>query len=332
MSNKLAEHIQRRVIDHGGWVNTHAHFDRAFSFNLADWSLSSSSLQHKWEYVDQLKRNSSVADIRARMEQAVELMLAQGCRNACTFIDIDEVVGDKALQAGKDVAQAYSNDMNLLLANQVLKGVMDSSAQKWFDYGAAEVDILGALPARDSGQEAEHLDYVLHSASELGKPVHAHVDQLNDNRETETELLARKTIEHGMEGRVCAVHGLSLAAHERPYRERVYKLLKAADISVICCPVAWIDHKRSEQLQPQHNSLTPVDELLEFGINVALGTDNIEDIYKPLGTGELWRELWLLMEALEIYDLDALVNIATSNGLQIWKQCESEKMPMVQAL
>ena len=331
MRNQLADYIQGAVADRGGWINCHAHFDRAFSFELSDWHLSSSALETKWELVDKLKRESSVGAIKGRMERALELMLEQGCRRVCSFVDIDEVVGDKALRAGKDLAAAYSDDLQLLLANQVLKGALSASAQRWFDFGAAEVDILGALPARDRGRESEHLDYVLSSARALNKPVHAHVDQFNDNSETETELLARKTIEHGMEGRVCAVHALSLAAHPRAYRERVYQLLKQADISVISCPVAWIDHQRSEQMQPRHNSLTPVDELLEFGINVAIGTDNIEDIYKPLSTGELWRELWLLMEALEIFDLEALIDIGSVNGAQIWAQCEARESLLAQA-
>ena len=219
--------------------------------------------------------------------------------------------------------RAYGSDFKLSIANQVLKGVLDKEAQSWFDFAAQEVDILGALPARDAGNEAEHLDYVLQMARELGKPVHAHVDQFNDNRERETELLARKTIEHDMQSMVCAVHAVSLAAHPQAYRHSVYELLRDADVGVICCPVAWIDHGRKEQLQPSHNSMTPVDELLDFGVKVAIGSDNIEDIYKPLSDGDLWRELWLLMEALEIYDVDALVKIAGSNGRELLAQAEA---------
>ena len=87
--NKTAQRIIEAVHNNGGWVNSHAHFDRAFSFQLEDWHLSSSDIRVKWDYVDALKRRSSVADIRGRMEQAVELMLEQGCRQACSFIDIE---------------------------------------------------------------------------------------------------------------------------------------------------------------------------------------------------------------------------------------------------
>ena len=55
---------------------------------------------------------------------------------------------------------------------------------------------------------------------------------------------------------------------------------------VICCPVAWIDHDRKEILQPFHNSIVPVEEMIAAGITVALGTDNIADLVKPFIDGD----------------------------------------------
>ena len=49
-------------------------------------------------------------------------------------------------------------------------------------------------------------------AKDQGKRLDVHVDQENNPFESETELLALKTIEHGLEGRVSAVHAISVAA------------------------------------------------------------------------------------------------------------------------
>jgi len=56
-------------------------------------------------------------------------------------------------------------------------------------------------------------------------------------------------------------------------------------------PLGWIDTRRNETLMPFHNALTPVDELVPLGITIALGTDNIADIYKPFINGSMWEEL-----------------------------------------
>ena len=52
------------------------------------------------------------------------------------------------------------------------------------------------------------------------------------------------------------------------------------------------------------------------GIIVGLGTDNIYDLYKPFNDGDMWIELRVLLEACRFYDIDALVEIATTNGLK----------------
>jgi cytosine/creatinine deaminase len=53
------------------------------------------------------------------------------------------------------------------------------------------------------------------------------------------------------------------------------------------------------------------------GIIVALGTDNIADIYKPYADGDMWEDLHLLLEAGRFNEIDELVKIATVNGRKV---------------
>jgi cytosine/adenosine deaminase-related metal-dependent hydrolase len=89
---------------------------------------------------------------------------------------------------------------------------------------------------------------------------------------------------------------------------------KDAGLSFIACPTAWIDSRRTETLSPTHNAITPVDELIEHDLIVALGSDNIHDVYKPYSTGDMRTELKFLLEATHIYDQEVLTKIATENG------------------
>ena len=70
--------------------------------------------------------------------------------------------------------------------------------------------------------------------------------------------------------------------------------------------------QKSNIYAPIHNSLAPVMELVEAGVNVALGVDNIQDLFMPLVDGDLWFESRLLMEAIRCYDLDLISDIATN--------------------
>lgn len=313
----LKQLVTERIKAAGGWVNTHAHLDRAYTLTAENFKYVNAPLKDKWYLVDKMKRESSVDDIYARMAKATEYFLEQGTRALGTFIDVDDVIEDKAILAAQRLRDNYGKDIELVFVNQVLKGVIDPQAKAWFDIAVQFVDIIGGLPAKDGGREAEHLDVLLSTGKKMGKMVHVHVDQFNTDEETETELLTQKTIEHQMQGRVAAVHSISVAAHPRAYRESLYRQMQQADVQVISCPTAWIDHNRTEKLTPSHNAITPVDEMIPAGITVAFGTDNIADIYKPFSDGDLWTELRVMLEACRFYDVDNLVKVATANGLKV---------------
>lgn len=304
----------------GGWVNAHVHADRAFTISPEKINVNQLfTLEERWDVVDELKTFETEVFYK-RFVGAMELMLSQGVTAVGTLVDVDPVVEDRALKAALKVKEEYKGKLEIKLVNQTLKGVIDKEARRWFDIAAEAVDIIGGLPRRDKidhDKEEEAFDILMKTGKKYNKLVHVHVDQFNVTTDTETEMLADKTIEHGMEGRVVSVHSISIAAHEKSYREKVYKKLKQAGVSVIACPFAWIDCKRNETLQPFHNSLTPLDELYEHGISVALGTDNIADYMVPFNEGDMWPELRLLAQGNRFQNIQELVNIATVNGRKV---------------
>lgn len=322
MWNPLANLVDK-IKGQGGFVNAHAHFDRAYSVTLADLNTSqngvNSTLHEKWELVDKYKRESSEENYFEHIVLALKLQREQGVQACLSFIDCDAVAEERAVKAAKR-AQLYASHelkMKFLIASQTLKGVMQPEARKWFEKSLEYVDIIGGLPAADAGKEFHHIDILFKAAKETKKRVHVHVDQLNSAHEKETELLARKTIEWGLEGQVTAVHGISISAHKKEYREEVYKICKDANLSFIACPTAWIDSRRNETLSPTHNAVTPLDELIPHGLVVALGSDNICDLYKPYADGNMLTELRVLLESTHFYETDELIKIATTNGLKV---------------
>ena len=313
--------IEPAIMKAGGWVNTHAHADRAFT--LSDKVLEirrTYTLQQKWDVLDQLKKNSTVEDYYRRFCQFFELMISQGVTAVGSFVDIDPQSEDRAITAGLKAREHYKDQLTIKFGNQTLKGVIDPEARKWFDRGAELVDFIGALPKRDErdyGRGEEAFDIILETAKKYGKMVHAHVDQFNSSDEYETEMLCAKTIEHGMQGRVVGIHGISIAAHSQKYRTRLYEQLKRAKVMMVTCPTAWIDTRRSNMISLSHNSMTPVDEMIPAGVTVALGTDNVCDAMVPWCSGDMWHELQLLATGCRFDDFENLVKIASVNGRKV---------------
>lgn len=305
----------------GGWTNAHAHCDRAFTINPTTLDIYEKySLEEKWDIVDAVKKNASITEYYDRICAAIEVMLRQGVTALGSFIDIDPVSEDRAIKGALKAREKYKKYIKIKYINQVLKGVIHKEARKWFDVAAEYVDIIGGLPRRDErdyGKGKEHLDVLLETAKKYKKMVHVHVDQFNNVSDKETELLCDKTIEYDMQGKVVAIHGISIGAHPKKYREKVYAKMKKSKIMIVACPIAWIDHKREETLQPFHNSLTPIDELVPHGITVALGTDNICDYMVPFCDGDMWQELSLLYTGNRFTNIKEIVNIASVNGRKV---------------
>tara|TARA_X000001388_G_scaffold71159_2_gene60769 strand:+ start:257 stop:1228 length:972 start_codon:yes stop_codon:yes gene_type:complete len=310
------EDLRKRIVESGGFVNAHAHLDRANTAHFFCLNDQYKHLKEKWQLVDQIKAITSYREYKERIRKALHDQSGKGVSHVCSFIDIDDIVSSKAIISARELAKEV-DDIRLVIASQTLKGVLGQTQEVLIRNFLPYIDIIGSLPGADKGQESEHLDKIMNWAKEYDKRVHVHVDQLNIPTEKETELLARKTIQHGLEGKVTAVHSISLACHQKSYREEVYRISKDAGLSFITCPSAWIDHQRSETLMPFHNAVTPVDELIQHDLIVAIGSDNINDVYKPYSDGNMMFELRMLLESCKIYDENVLFNIATQNGLEV---------------
>jgi len=313
------DRLKMMIIRNGGFVNAHAHFDRAYTAQTSDFESDNvnAHLFEKWELVNQFKSNASEERYYNHISEAIYNQIKMGVTAGLSFIDCDPISEKRALNAALRAKKDWESKFTLKIACQTLQGVLDDHPRRWFIDNAHNFDIIGGLPRKDEGREAEHIDLLMEIAKENNQRVHVHVDQLNCVSEKETELLARKTMEHGMEGLVTAIHSISLAAHPKKYRDEVYKMCLDAGLSFVSCPTAWIDHRRNETLSVNHNAVTPVDEMVPLGIPVAIGSDNICDVYKPFSNGDMMVELRFLLESTHFYDIDSLVDIATINGKQI---------------
>ncbi len=313
-TSDLRSYIIKSIKEKGGWINCHAHFDRAYTVTPELLDTAHALMEEKWTLVDAMKKKSTEEDYFNRIEKAVQAMITQGATATCSFVDVDPVTELRALKAAVAVKKKYRDRITFLIINQVLKGVTDPNAKKWAEKALEYVDIIGGLPSKDRPHAGKHLDTLFSWARETGKMVHVHIDQENNPEEKDTELLAKKTIEYGLEGKVVAIHAVSVAAQTSGYRKKLYSLMKKAGLIVVCCPSAALSMRQLPKESSLHNSIVPVPELIAEGIPVGLGVDNVADIYQPLIDGDLYTELRILAEANRFYYVDQLVEIATTHG------------------
>jgi cytosine/adenosine deaminase-related metal-dependent hydrolase len=294
----------------GGVANHHAHFDKAYLINRENLRLSQVDMQKKWDIYRYLKENYTHDDLVERISRCVEAMLGQGVAYCRTMVDADSTVGLLPVTAAMEVKRRYAGRILLEVGVQPLQGVLDPASYEQYAEACALADYCGGLPSRDLPRAEKHLDIVFELAKKLGKPVDVHVDQENNPHECETELLALKTIEHGMQGQVCAVHAISIGAKEDYEQDRIIAKIAEADLGVIICPSAALSMKQLPMAAPLHNSIAPYPKLRAAGVRCYLGVDNIADLFMPMVDGDIWTECRMLMEACRFYDIDAIAEWA----------------------
>lgn len=309
--------ILDKIKANGGWVNAHAHIDRAYTVDEKLYKLANKLRHEKWILNTDLRKASTVPQVYDRMARALELMISQGVYAIGSFVDIDPFMKDKAIKAAQKIKALYKKQIKIKFINHSSYGILTKETRDWFEIGTDFADIIGGMVKANQEDKDKYLDIILQTAKSKGKMIHVHVDEENSSSEKETELLAKKTIEHGMKGKVVGIHGISINCHPKKYREKLYKLMKEANLMMIACPISWLNSRRSEELTPTHNPTTPADEMVEGGITVGIGTDNIADLFMPYNDGNLWNDLRALMEMNRLYDIDELVKIATVNGRKV---------------
>jgi cytosine/adenosine deaminase-related metal-dependent hydrolase len=314
----LKTQMLREINQNGGFVNCHAHFDKAYFITREGLDKSMVSMEEKWRMSDGIKRSSTVEDIKVRIRRGLDVLVAQGCKTTCTFVDAYDAVGHKAIDAANAVKEEYKDKIKLITITQPLGGLVDPEALKLYEEITAKADIAGGLPSKDRPNDIQHLDNLFAIAKKQNKPVHVHIDQENNPNERDTEKLIAAVKCHGYEGRTVAVHAISISAQPKEYRMKIYKEMAEMGIAVAVCPSAALGMRQLDQYQaPVHNSIANVPEMLEAGVLVGLGVDNIADFYEPFVDGDMWTELRLMQEACRFYNLDELVKIASVNGAKI---------------
>ncbi len=145
--------------------------------------------------------------------------------------------------------------------------------------------MIGGIPnfERDTAGQRRHIETLFDIAEEFGTPVDAHVDYDTDPSQRALEMLADVTLERGFEGRVLANHCCSLAVHPPPESARVIEKLRRADITVCIAPAANLQHVGGTGRLPVHRGSSRTKELLDAGVNVAAGSDNMNDMWFAFG-------------------------------------------------
>lgn len=351
MRTPFFEELREKVGKLGGLWNAHLHLCRSGTLNATEELLrlqqegshSHLSISTKHGIIPLIHESDEYSPRRLeeRVRYFLDEMAGAGTTTALTLVD---VTTDRVGLSGFDVLQKlksdYKGSLDLKIGAYSPLGFKDTEKERWalVERAAVSADFLGGLPERDDHKlYPDHIGFeescrrVLSLSQALGKPLHIHVDQKNDPAERATErvlavLEQLKIPTPAGEPATWLIHVISPSAYDDKEFDTLVHNLAQKNIGVICCPSAAISMRQLRFLNtPTHNSMARALEFLAAGIQVRVGSDNINDITSPAGTADLIDEMFVFCNAVRFYDLSILAKIAAGKPLDL---AEREKIKL----
>lgn len=315
----------------GGMVDAHNHpFTEDTSTKDQYYRTANLPLEPgKWKEVD-LMRPELVCTFRDRITASIQRRIKQGFRASRSYVDIAPSIGLDAIKIAAAVKKEFweRHGFYLQIAAYAIEGCDTLEKRELLNAACRipEIEAIGCVPSRgrsdvfDIQASAQNMRYYFSLANHHGKILDMQIDQKNHPAEKETlELLVVATSFRNAryDMPIGATHCLSMSAWEDDNLIN-HALTRMSDlgVSLIVCPRATLNNKQDRGIMSRtHNSIAPWDLAMKVGVNVALGTDNVSDIYMPYSDGDVWKEVDVLLNTVRYDgDISAVADILTVNG------------------
>ncbi|SFB57782.1 cytosine deaminase [Cohnella sp. OV330] len=311
-----------RVLDANGYVvtpglvETHIHLDKAFLSERLE--RPAANLGEAIAMTAALKPGYTAEDVTARSRRALDRSFAFGVSLLRAQVEIDPVLGLLSLASALALKAEFAGRMTLQLVAFPQEGIFNQpgTARLLREAIRLGADAVGGIPYndRDSG---EHLDFVFRLAADAGLPVDLHLDFSDDPTQLAIEDVIARTREYGLEGRVCVGHLTSLGSVPPDRARRIGERMAEAGIHVFALPATDLYLNGRGDTHAVRRGIAPVGLLLDAGVNVCFGTNNLRNAFTPFGTGDPLDVALLLAQTSYMgteTDADRLLGMCTDRA------------------
>ena len=294
-------------------ADAHAHLDKALSLSGvggANLVPAYGDLHHAIEQWRTFSENADEADYHRRATAAALELLANGVtaiRSHCNLNDGDDpFLGLRALvRVRNELKPLLDIEIAVLPApwspTADIAGAMDRGA-----------DIMGGCPHLAEDPEAE-LDRLVELARQYRVGIDIHADEQLTPTMLSVRSLARHAAAQPFDGTVTAGHCVSLGMLPEPELSVVVAELAAAGVGVVSLPITNLYLQGWDDPVAMPRGLTAVRALLDGGVVLAGGGDNIRDPFNPVGRADPLETAALLVVAGHL-TMEEAVDAATTGG------------------
>jgi len=283
------------IIDLSGYMlltapaEPHAHLDKALSWDLIN--PPAGDLVKAIESWRAYSSGMSVESIADRARTAALGMLRNGTTAVRCHVDI--LIGDDPLRGVRALTRVRSELAHLMdieLVALAASDIPDAAIEAALDLG---VDLVGGAPHL-APAPLDDLRRLLALAERRGLGVDLHTDEGLTGDPT---ILEFARIVQDWEVPVSAGHCVRLGTLEAAELDEVITAVLGADIGIISLPITNLYLQGWEHPVSTPRGLTALRPLLDAGVRVGAGADNVRDPFNPVGRSDALETASLLVTA-----------------------------------
>lgn len=271
------------------FIESHVHLDSALTAGTPRWNLSGTLFEgiQCWSEYKPLLTKENLKD---RVRKTLRKQASNGIGHVRTHVDVTDPKLT-ALEGLVELKEEMKDYINIQIVAFPQEGIQSFPNGKGLMKSAVKmgVDVIGAIPHFEFTREygVESLNFAVELAEKYGCLVDVHCDEIDDEQSRFLETLATRAYESGLKSRVTASHTTAMHSYNDAYASRLFRLLRMSEINFVANPLVNIHLQGRFDSYPKRRGMTRVKELVESGLNVSFGHDDIFDPWYPLGDGNM---------------------------------------------
>ncbi len=212
-----------------------------------------------------------------RITALLESMAAAGTSHVRSHTDIDPGAGLRGVEAVRAAVARLDGRIGVEQVAFPQHGLLinPGTAELLEEALASGVETVGGIdPAGIDGDPVRHLDLLFDLAARHGAGIDLHLHDPGTLGVWELELIAERTRDSGLGGRVTVSHAYGFCQADAATQGRVIERLTEAGVTLVTAAVYSFP-------------VPPIKRLRAAGANVACGHDGICDLWGPYGSGDM---------------------------------------------
>jgi cytosine/creatinine deaminase len=312
--SRIAPHLRQRAareIDADGrlvtppLVDCHVHLDAVLTEGQPRHN-QSGTLIEGIQIWSERKPSLTIADVKRRALRAIQWEVAQGTLFIRSHVDVCDP-SLTALRALIELREEVRDICELQLVAFPQDGILSfPNGRELMDEALRlGADVVGGIPHYEWTREMGVEDVRI--AFELAQRYNR--DETDDDASRFTEVMAAETLGRGWHGRVSVSHCTAMHSWNNAFAFKLMQLLVRGRMNVICNPYDNIILQGRFDSYPKRRGMARLKELVEAGVNVALGHDSIMDPWYPLGCGDMLAAAQLALHIAQMSGHDEITTM-----------------------